>query len=140
MVYEITKRISIYSWNSWSTLDNQDDWRRCETQELPRWKLSCQSCQICEITRYLTWSPEGTSSGFLSFCAKHLFNIRQKRLQQIWIDIYWVSLTKCIKYDHMVNSSQIKYNLLENRIKCWCLNMLILTIHSHFMHLLNRNQ
>ena len=33
-----------------------------------------------------------------------------------------------------------EYNLLENRIKFSSLNLLILTIHSYFMHLLNENQ
>ena len=33
-----------------------------------------------------------------------------------------------------------EYNLLENRIKFSSLNLLILTIYSYFMHLLNENQ
>ena len=33
-----------------------------------------------------------------------------------------------------------EYNLLENRIKYSCLNMLIPTIYSYFMHILNGNQ
>ena len=69
-------------------IGRQEDWRRCEIPKLPRSKfITSQICAMCKACKHLTWWDNSTTrSGLVHFISKHVFNMIQKRLDQIWMD------------------------------------------------------
>ena len=65
---------------------------------------------------------------------KQVCNMIRERPQQIWIIVCWFSWKKCMNYDYIINI-YVKYNLSKSRSEFCCLNLLMLAICLHFLHL-----